>query len=66
DHAVNDIDTEWKSALEKEGFRVNTNLRGLGEIPMIQDLFIEHVRFACNYKMVKILDKKKRYANEGN
>ena len=66
DHAVNDIDTEWKSALEKEGFRVNTNLRGLGEIPMIQDQFIEHARFACNYKMVKILDKKKRYANEGN
>jgi len=44
DHASNDIAVEWKEALEAEGFVVNTAIEGLGEVPEIQDLYIDRVR----------------------
>lgn len=46
DHATNDMAGEeedsWKNVLEKEGFKVNVHLKGLGENPYIQDKFMEH------------------------
>ena len=46
DHATNDIagdeEDSWKSILEKEGFKVNIHLQGLGEYPAIQDKFVNH------------------------
>ena len=44
DHANNDISVEWKEALEKQGFTVDVKLEGLGEVPEIQNLYIEKVR----------------------
>ena len=44
DHANNDISVEWKEALEKEGLTVDVRLEGLGEVPEIQDLYIEKVK----------------------
>ena len=44
DHANNDISIEWKEALEKEGLTVDVKLEGLGEVPEIQDLYIEKVK----------------------
>ena len=44
DHASNDIAVEWKEALEKEGLTVGTAIEGLGEVPEIQDLYIEKVK----------------------
>ena len=41
DHATNDIAVEWKEALEQAGFTVNVVVEGLGEVPGIQDLYIE-------------------------
>ena len=50
DHANNDMagdeDDSWKSVLEAEGFDVAVNLRGLGEYPGIQTLFVRHVKDA--------------------
>ncbi|HUS74680.1 MAG TPA: sirohydrochlorin cobaltochelatase, partial [Methanothrix sp.] len=49
-HAENDIAGQspesWKSTLEREGFEVAADLRGLGESPEIVSLFLEHTRNA--------------------
>ena len=44
DHANNDISVEWKEALEKEGLSVDVRLEGVGEVPEIQDLYIEKIK----------------------
>ncbi len=64
DHANNDISIDWKQALEKEGMRVSVRMQGLGEIPEIQNLFIDHARFFLKHKLISITDKKKHYAIE--
>lgn len=63
DHARNDIAGEWKENLEKEGYKVNLYLKGLGENPGVQDLFIGHARFAAGHKAVDMAAKKKRYSS---
>lgn len=62
DHAQNDIAGEWKEALEKEGFTVNTRLEGLGQVPEIQEIFIDHIRFGLKHRMLGIMEKKAGYA----
>jgi sirohydrochlorin cobaltochelatase len=51
-HAHNDISGQspasWKSVLEREGFSVFADLRGLGECPEIVSLFLEHTRSALS------------------
>ena len=64
DHVRNDMAGEWKEALEKEGFSVDVRMEGMGEIPQIQDIFIDHIRFILHHKMQDITEKKKRYAKE--
>jgi sirohydrochlorin cobaltochelatase len=44
DHASNDISKDWKEALEQEGLQVKLQIEGLGEIPEIQDIYIEHIK----------------------
>lgn len=44
DHANIDISSEWKEALEAEGFQVSVRLEGLGEVPEIQALYIDKAR----------------------
>lgn len=63
DHARNDIAGEWKENLEKEGYKVNLYLKGLGENSAVQDLFIGHARFAAGHKAVDMAAKKKRYSS---
>ena len=50
DHAKNDLagpeEDSWKSRLEGEGYAVTCLLRGLGEIPGIRALFVDHAREA--------------------
>ena len=62
DHARNDIAGEWKESLEKEGFKVDVSMKGMGEIPAIQDIFISHIRFVMHHKMLDIMEKKAGYA----
>ena len=62
DHAKNDIAGEWKEALEKEGYTVNTRLEGLGQVPEIQEIFINHIRFGLKHRMLDIMTKKAAYA----
>lgn len=44
DHATNDISADWKEAIEKENIKVSLSIEGLGQIPDIQNIFIEHIR----------------------
>lgn len=62
EHAKNDIAGEWKEALEEAGYDVEVYMKGLGENPTIQDLFIDRIRFATTHKLLPINDKKKEYA----
>ncbi len=62
DHATNDIATDWKEALEAEGLQVDCRLEGLGEIPEIQDLYLDHIRFSLHHAPVDIMKKKQDYA----
>lgn len=61
DHAKNDIAGDWKEELEKKGYKVNVVLKGLGEYPAIQELFIQHVKFASKHQREDITIKKKKY-----
>ncbi|MGL5053467.1 MAG: sirohydrochlorin cobaltochelatase [Cetobacterium sp.] len=62
DHAKNDIGVDWKDTLEANGIKVTLNLKGLGEIEKIQNIFIEKIRNLENTKSEDILLKKKEYS----
>lgn len=64
DHARNDIASEWKEKLETEGYTVLVRQEGLGQMPEIQDIFIEHIRFSLRHRSVGIMEKKAVYAAE--
>ena len=51
-----------KEMLEKEGFTVSAQLEGLGQIPEIQEIFIDHIRFGLKHRMLDIMTKKAAYA----
>lgn len=65
EHAKNDIAEDWKEALEKEGYRVEAKLEGLGEIQEIQQLYLDKAKFSIHHKKREILDKKKVYEVTG-
>lgn len=50
DHSIKDIagedETSWKSVFEKKGFDVTCILKGLGELPEIRKIYLEHIRGA--------------------
>jgi sirohydrochlorin cobaltochelatase len=52
DHANNDMagdeEDSWKTILEKKGYTTVPLLRGLGELPEIQNIFVRHVGDAIN------------------
>lgn len=63
-HANNDISIDWKNDLEKEGYSVQVIKEGLGEVPEIQDMYINHIRFIMKNEMLDIIKKKAKYAQE--
>ncbi|MEG1806781.1 MAG: sirohydrochlorin cobaltochelatase [Cetobacterium sp.] len=62
DHAKNDIAEDWKNELENEGYEVTLNLKGLGEIEKVQDIFIERAKKLEDNLPEDILKKKADYA----
>ena len=50
DHAKNDLagpeEDSWKCRLEREGYAVRCVLRGMGELPGIQAMYVHHAREA--------------------
>ena len=51
-----------REALEKEGYAVNVRMEGMGQIPEIQEIFIDHIRFSLKHRILDIMDKKAAYA----
>lgn len=64
DHANNDIAVDMKKELEDKGYEVSVFMQGLGQNADIQNIFIDHARFAAKHKMINITEKKKHYAAE--
>ena len=62
DHASNDIAVDWKEGLEAAGLQVDLRLEGLGEIPEIQDIYIDHIRHSLHHAPVDIMKRKEAYA----
>lgn len=52
DHANNDMASEdndsWKSILERNNIQVDVEIKGLGEVKAIQDIFIDHLKDIIN------------------
>ncbi len=52
DHANNDMagdeEDSWKTILEGEGYEVECILEGLGQIPEIRDIYVEHTQVAVD------------------
>ena len=50
DHANNDMagdgEDSWKRILEEEGYEVECILEGLGQVPAICDIYVEHLKAA--------------------
>lgn len=60
EHAKNDIAEDWKEDFEEKGFVVKkVVLEGLGEIPEIQMIFVEHLRDSMKETM-SMAEYKKR------
>jgi len=52
DHANNDMagdeEDSWKSVMTKEGYEVECILEGLGQIPEVQQLYVQHAKMAVD------------------
>lgn len=52
DHANNDMagdeEDSWKSQIEAEGYEVECIIKGLGELPAIQDIYVAHTQAAID------------------
>lgn len=47
-HTKEDIAGVWKTELEKQGYRVNVRMHGLGENKAIRRIYIEHIKAMLN------------------
>lgn len=65
EHAKNDIAEDWKNDLEKEGYDVGVLMKGLGQNPDIQDLYISHLKFIATHRKIGIMEKKATYEVTG-
>ena len=64
DHAKNDINVEMREELSNAGFAVSAILEGLGQIPEIQDIYIEHLKDSFAYPQLDAVMKKSSYIKE--
>lgn len=64
DHARNDIDGEMREELSNAGFSVSTILEGLGQIPEIQDIYIDHIKDAFSAPVLDAAAQKSSYIKE--
>lgn len=65
EHAKNDVAVDAKERLEKEGYDVTVDLRGLGEYPEVRELFLEKIKFASTHRKLDIMWKKGLYEKTG-
>lgn len=61
EHARKDIDREWRERLEREGFEVSAVIEGLGQIPAIQQIYIDHIRQGLAERPLSPVERKAAY-----
>ncbi len=61
EHAKNDIAEDWKNFFTEKGYNVSINLKGLGEIEKIQDIFVKHAKYLENNIPEDMIKKKIGY-----
>ena len=61
DHARNDIAGDWRSELEGMGYRVSTVIEGLGQIPEIRELYLDHIRRGMTEKPLVPSERKAEF-----
>ncbi|MGL4688306.1 MAG: sirohydrochlorin cobaltochelatase [Fusobacteriaceae bacterium] len=61
EHAKNDIAEDWSNYLTEKGYEVSVNLKGLGEIEKIQDMFVKHAKHLENNPIEDMIKKKFEY-----
>ena len=64
DHARNDIDVEWREQLKKDGFQTEAIIEGLGQIPEIQSIYIDHIREALTAPVMDAASQKAGFIKE--
>ncbi len=64
DHARNDLEGEWQPQLEAEGYQVTFVREGLGEIPEIQALYIDHIRQGLKERPLRAPEIKAAFLRE--
>lgn len=62
DHANNDMagdeDDSWKTILTAKGYEVECVIKGLGEIPEICNIYVEHIKAAVDLLTITVPDNK--------
>ena len=64
DHAKNDIGVNWREMFAGEGFQVDVIMEGLGEIPEIRTLYLDHLHRAMGPRNPSLSERKKAYEQE--
>ena len=64
DHASNDISNDWRDNLKENGYDVSVILKGLGENPRIQEMYIDHIREVMENNISDVKSHKKKYIKE--
>ena len=65
EHAQEDMLQEWQPRLEKLGYQVESVVRGLGELPEVQEMILRKVDFFMTHRRLSIMDKKAIYEETG-
>ncbi|MBO4944777.1 MAG: sirohydrochlorin cobaltochelatase [Muribaculaceae bacterium] len=64
DHAHNDIATDMCGRLQQEGFKADAIMAGLGQMPSIRQLFIDHIRQGLVEKPLSPAELKRKFLSE--
>ena len=65
EHAKEDMLQEWQPKLEELGYQVESVVRGLGELPEVQEMILRKVDFFMTHHRLSIMDKKAIYEETG-
>lgn len=57
----NRVSASWREGLEKAGFKVGLEAKGLSDYEAIRRLLVEHIQFAFAYKRITVAERKEMF-----
>ena len=57
----NRVSASWREGLEKAGFKVSLEAKGLSDYEAIRRLLVEHIQFAFAYKRISVNERKEMF-----